>query len=77
MENKKKSGGKKKCGRPTGFNFSHLLYRKQNFLYQKPYYVVCMFFVCRISPANYSELFPGCLNVILFALVLRHRGVIA
>ena len=35
--NKKKSGKKtKNCGRPTGFNFSHPLDRKQTFFYGHP-----------------------------------------
>ena len=34
---KKKSGKKEKnCGRPTGFDFSHPLDRKQNFFYGQP-----------------------------------------
>ena len=35
---KKKSGNKKNCGRPTGFNFSHPLDRKQNFFYGQPHH---------------------------------------
>ena len=33
---KKKKVEKKNCGHPTGFNFSHPLYRKQNFVYGQP-----------------------------------------
>ena len=33
----KKKVEKKKCGRPTGFNFSHPLYGKQNFFCGQPY----------------------------------------
>ena len=33
---KKKWKKKKKCGRPTGFNFSHPLDRKQNYFYGQP-----------------------------------------
>ena len=33
---KKKKWKKKNCGRPTGFNFSHPLDRKQNFFMDSP-----------------------------------------
>ena len=36
MENKKKVEKKKNCGRPTGFNYSHPLDRKQIFFYGQP-----------------------------------------
>ena len=36
MEKKKWKKEKKNCGRPTGFNFSHPLDRKQIFFYGQP-----------------------------------------
>ena len=36
MEKKKEWEKKQMCGRPTGFNFSHPLDRKQNFCYGQP-----------------------------------------
>ena len=42
MERKKEVEKKKKnCGRPTGFNFSHPLDRKQIFFYRQPEFTEC------------------------------------
>ena len=40
-QKKRKVETKKNCGRPTGFNFSHPLDRKQTFFYGQPNQPVC------------------------------------
>ena len=48
-KNKKKVEKKKNCGRPTGFNFNHPLYRKQNFFYGQPHALFAYGVGCRLE----------------------------